>query len=1326
MDNSLIDKTPVKSLKILAQICVDELEKCNKNEMQTKSPSNENDNSIYISSDSESDTSSTRSSQRGVITGGIRKPSFSGSGSSSENESSSDSSSSSDSDSDDDDDNDDEDDDDDNDDVDEKEEIEKEKANKNKNRELVETKETPKISNENKNMKIDVQQIVDEWSSDSNTCEESPLKVTKSVEESAIAHSNETAIENKIETEIANENRIETEIANENTNEISNGIAIENKIETEISDENKIEIEITNDISTIVTENEVNVVYNPSSLKEISKEVLRAHSMVLRYEVPSLRYLCEHTMVTNGMEIPLICFVQEEQYEYISAEQPSNDDEGVYLCVDSEFDETELANLFNGGGNGLYESVGNDATETDECASDKASLIDQCVALQNILSSPQPEDSQLTPPIDMLSNETEYYMDPNGFHDSIQYEETVLPSDNNIEDSAIATAKLKKFLQKKYVHPLCYHKMFAINKLLRKYKVHQVSFCSKKSTVQQHLQKTILKMRQKAKQRCKPKKFATRRSARIADKIKQQHESDEKVYEKPIKLIKLNKSTKSDNGKNEATENRRFCKIMNVNDLIQNSGNKKKISETDKESITRDILKLIAQKRTLKRKLSICQRPNFSVDDDGYCYDEDGQISEMLSSFINNSFDEPRVDSLNAKKPGSRKSSIDNQALKEPDNKKKKVPPITLKKQVIAEDKGKLKKSHSKEKNPKKETATTTAAATFNPQESSLPPTEAYAINKTEKKNTFLGTTLTFPTKASVKEVIPAKRTRFLSIDGSFMRYGAETKRSYNQMKSLKENSESPEFGRGKISAQRLSKTTTTADVVKTKKSIPKMKRIKEKNGNVGEIQKPDELKQLQSKLAKKSIQSQKCENVKVPLKLAIKQNSETKKLHASKQPIVIKKIESQMAKIIQEPIVHSATECTEALKQRRHSDIIQTTTTKILLKAAANSIEQIDSSRVNSTENNIDSLNTVPPVKLTIKKLDKPLSERRLCSTMVSPLKIIIEPKRLQSQQSVKERIFAQDPLTINTNHEPNARDGKPSNEQQPIVEKKEVHRGRPTRFSERITSLVENPLPTPEYQVNKSISIQNETVKMDENKKIEEKSPFSSHMVAGARDIVDKNIIHVSTVKPTSTTTFMNTDSNASIKPYLDIETLLPSTRILQVKPAKRCLARAQTISHSEPTFRSVEPMRLRSSNFSRNQRRSSPSNEPTTRWSAPFKSIEKPFTIPKRKITPNAISPPRISSSPKIQRAPLQRTPIDVSSFPDPDSLEIPSIDLRSSSLCSSPLTLPIAMPMPMPKPKSNPQPAPKTAPSITIPMCMPPSNVHKETAKGKSTISFIIFI
>lgn len=762
----------------------------------------------------------------------------------------------------------------------------------------------------------------------------------------------------------------------------------------------------------------------------------------------------------------------------------------------------------------------------------------------------------------------------------------------------------------------------------------------------------------------------------------------------------------------------------------------------------------------MKRKLSICQRPTFSLDDDGYCYDEDGQISEMLSSFINNSIEEPRSGFLSGKKPRSRKSSIDTRPLKEIESKKKKVPSVTQTKHVTTDDKGKLKKSQSKEKNSKKESVNEKSP------DSSLPSTEANATcnaNKTEKKNTLAETSdASLATKSSVKEVIPAKRTRFLSIDGSLMRYGAALKKSYNHMKSLKQNSESPELGREKVTVQKPLKTTNV-DLVSSKKGVQKSKIIKVKNETVSEIKKSNELKKLPKAAQKTTSQKSQCtgekEKIKVPLKQATKENSESKEMlvskSAAKESLPVKKNESaekssDKAKIIENVILKTATDFSDAWKKAN----------KIQTKSKEINVEQNQPSPKASPidEDTLDSNSTL---KLS-KKLDKPLSERSLCSTMVSPLKIIIEPKRDLAQMTLKDRILAKDPLAIGQFNDSNSFSTEFSSNEH-TVEQKEVH---------RIPQILEHHAekPSPKH-LNKmmsrsvSVPIDVEAKKTNDKKKVEEKLPTKSNaepMSIGneaepveakpwdnkmideklptkpnahpTNEIVDTKVPQVwkpVTVMPN--TLFPNTDPNASIKPYLDIEMLLPSTRIPQPKPAKRCMKRAQTISHEVTPFRSFEPMQLRSSNFSWNQKQFGPSRESTNtqyRSNLSFKSMERnEFTIPKRKLVKSTESPPKVISSPKANNVnsgsnnlpvTLQRTPIDVSSFPDPESLEIPSIDLRSQALANSSLNLPLSIPIPM----SMPVPVPKPAALTKMPT-FKPTIVNTETVKGnKSILRFIL--
>lgn len=1183
----IADETPVKSLKILAQICVDELKRCNESEMQAKVFAITENDSIYISSDSESDTSSTSSSRRGVITGGIKKPGCSETESSTGKESSSESSSS------------------DSDDSDDDEESANINTDKNEE-EFDQLQKEPNLQQKHLPKNDVVQKIVNEWSGDSDACEKSPPNMNTEVNTSVIVDVKDSPI----------------------------------------------------------VENVANEVYNPDSLKNICREVLLAHSMIIRYEVPTLKYLCEHSLATAGMEIPLICFVPDESYEYMSTDQQSSDD-GVYICLDNEFDETELANLFNGANNCIYESIEVNKGEAEENRKnpDKASLIDQCVALQNILSSPPPEDNQPKGSIEILSDETAFYMDTNGFHDSIQYEETVLPSDNNAKGSLAAIAAFKKDLQKKYVHPSIYHKRFAINKLLRKYKVHQVSFFNKKSIVQKHLNKTLVKFRQRSKENRKPKKLATRRSARIADKIKQQKcdGSDLKAIEKLTKFSKVNKNSKSDLNKLELTENKRLCKIMNVSDLIQNSGVKGKPSEADKESITREILKLIAQKRTLKRKLSICHRPNLSFDDDGYCYDEDGQISDMLSSFINTGFEGKKS---SARKSRSRRASVEHKLVKEQGNKKKKVPIPSIKKAMTAGDKNKAKNLQSKEKNLEQDIVPVVS------EDSKLSSIENSITNKTDIKGAAAETTISsLPTKAAVKEIIPAKRTRFLSIDGSLMKYGIDRKKE-TKVKSFKATLELPEITKRKVPSQKLSKVNIDENTVKINTET------KDKNV-VHEDSKPES--PIELKTVQKTLPAQKPQN-----KVRAKDSNDTKEAQTlihTKPPKELptnKKSELKVDsnKLLRNPMQKSITipETKANLKdtgknigtpQSRNPN---TTCSITKVRVIENILEKEQPiSKANSPEyNNNRKLN----VKPTKNEQEKPLSERYLCSTMVSPLKIIIEPKR--ALLLAQEKTIAIDPLASDKSEQssPKSIESPPV---KPAVAKKEI---RKTRFSERINTHDDQVLAMGGDFTEKQLKFQNKQVSVFPLEQIKKKSETSLTNLNGAKETVKKT--------PTSMLEqkfFTKTEANAIMKSYLDIETLLPSTKIPQPKPARRCLSRAQTISHSVSPYSHspYEPMKLRSSNSFWNRRNIGFENESNiSPYNLKFKSIEGSFTIPKRKPTINPVT-----SESNVTKA-LKKTPIDISTYPVPESLQIPSIDLRSqsspfSSLSSSSLPFPIPMPL-----------------------------------------------
>lgn len=348
------DDTLVKPLKMLAQICVDELNKCNEIAMQSKNEVETENAVVEVSSESDSDTSSIRSSQHGLIVGGAKRHRCS------ESESSCSSSSSSGSDSSDD-------------------------SSSSESEDSTDHDEDDnKIKIDNKKKKLSIDQ---------------------------------TIVNNP----------------NNSTGTTTNNDENENVVEKVI-----IENGIDADEPVIAIENEVEKCFSPTSLKDICRKVLHDNCIDILYEVPSLRYLCEHTLASAGMEIPLICFVnEEEQSFFVDGQQESQDeDERVFFCLNGEFDETELANLFNGTGvppgNETTELLETEPIEPIEPVDTNAStLIDQCVALENILSSPahDADDKNRNDSNPAESeNEIAYFMDThaytvgNEFHDSIQYE----------------------------------------------------------------------------------------------------------------------------------------------------------------------------------------------------------------------------------------------------------------------------------------------------------------------------------------------------------------------------------------------------------------------------------------------------------------------------------------------------------------------------------------------------------------------------------------------------------------------------------------------------------------------------------------------------------------------------------------------------------------------------------------------------------------------------------------------------------------------------------------------------------------------------------------
>lgn len=1276
MDIESSDDALVKPLKMLAQICVDELNKCNEIEKKGKNVTeNKIVNEVITVIDSESDTDSMRSSRRGLIVGGAKRAR----GSDSESSSSSSSSSGSDS---------------------------------SDNSSSSDSEDSSDDENESQKPK--------------------PPTAQATVENSKSSHSTKNNDEN------------------ENIVDLFETKSHEN-------DEPAIEPVIESGVEAVMpVENNVEITYNPAPLKEMCKKVLNANCIDVLYEVPSLKVLCEHTLASAGLDVPLICFVNDEQTYFVNDEQPTNDGEGVFLCL-NEFDETELANLFND----PAEPDANESIEPDANTIDKITLIDQCVALEHILSSPTPDvdaeanvsASNKSEFIDPMTGNDEiaYFMDNNAytvgnqFHDSIQYEETVVPSESHTDNVSVAV-EFKKYLQKKYVQPSCYHKMFAINKLLHRYKVQRLqSTANRKAVVQTHLQRRLSKLRQKQKEKLvehQPKKIATRRSARIADKRKQQVFDYNKFVKHSKSSTKVNKIVKSDE-KVESAETKEAStpsissslptaavaaaaaeappppKVNQSQD--QSTDAKKTVDDSDKETITRDILKLIAKKRTLKRKLSICHRPKFNFDEeDGFVYDEDGQISEMVSSFINTNIDGELAKKRSAHKLLSKLKKTKEQisttmtattttsASVTISKTKTKRKSESTKKHSKVNGKNKSKKVTSQEKMSKKETSKRTAQSKL---EKSAPMSAIVSTseNKGEKK-TVPPITLTIRTKAAVKEIIPAKRTRFLSIDGRSMKYGNDLKRSYDQLKPYKEEYDYPEITKRKIPQQKSWKRKAAP----TKNNVSHANENKSKRSKgANETERPKSYKTGFVHPRKSTESTPKTAETTNNTK---SQNKSDKAKPAVKTP----PIKSNGVVNEAQPIVYphpkkallekSGCFLKNSFDNPKH---VENSIDKVKIDGSDNveankptttvrdTVSTEQSNQVSSTKN---FERQSPPIKSSARvsnrssSSNRRFSEGNLRSTMVSPLKIIIEPRRSPTNESPspspssKEKSIGQDPLAFETT-EPNT----PKVVESPV--------DRPTRFSDKFESFVE-----------KSLGRDHAEAKPDSNRVLSQPPPPPPKQTSPKE------------IGPTA----------PSGRSYCDIETLLSSTKIPQPKPAKRCMTRAQTIcssSDSPYNTKSAEPLKWRLQHDFRYRKKSSPPKSPaslplsmpltSTASHPPLPTPQKEPIIyhissicktadskpapPKRRpfhamtSTPYTIPPPKLTSTLPKYTSPVERQPLDVSTFPDPDSLEIPSIDLRLPSAFQIPLAQ-------TPGPLSHPTQMPS-------PLLKPPTEIN-EIAAGKS--------
>lgn len=288
--------------------------------------------------------------------------------------------------------------------------------------------------------------------------------------------------------------------------------------------------------------------------------------------------------------------------------------------------------------------------------------------------------------ISPLSSEHVFYEYEIPATNDIQYEE-IVPSINGNQHFMIPIEPFKKYLQKKYVQTQNIFKMLLVNRLLKKYVIYRRLFLLRKSKVFDKMKKIknvrqIMRRKQqieeeielKNKQRLDKKKqlvekkkidekyraerqkweekkkaeerLKAEEKQKLKDKRKllekQRLEKKEKEREKTIEipLTKENPKNIIENNQflNENVRKNSKQNILYNKPVVDKSDNK--CDDNDKESDSKitpvmpcDVLKKIANKRTLKRKQSI--HIPISNSEDDYCYDDDQGISELLSSYIN-------------------------------------------------------------------------------------------------------------------------------------------------------------------------------------------------------------------------------------------------------------------------------------------------------------------------------------------------------------------------------------------------------------------------------------------------------------------------------------------------------------------------------------------------------------------------------------------------------------------------------------------------------------------------------------------------------------------
>lgn len=334
------------------------------------------------------------------------------------------------------------------------------------------------------------------------------------------------------------------------------------------------DVEYTNQNATNESNNPI-VVHDSDSSESNSPEPLKilCENAIVRInllqpspnivEVPTLRNLCEATIIESRGELPVICFVTdtEDAETALWQAESENDADGdgemgkedIYLCLNGDLIEEELAQIV---GESIVDSpqspievvearaaqaqanVTADAEKTPTIAAIEAKIIPSPVAAVVV---PVPEIPLDDYESDDGSSTSRLCLVTDDIQSNIQYVETV-PQTHSGENFMVKIEPFKKYLQNKYVQTPNYFKMLIIHRLLKKYIVYQRYSPSKRAKRAAAVAAVIARRKPKheKKKRKPPKRrWSTTKAKRRPKLVKKETKSVPKAEEATVKPIKI-------------------------------------------------------------------------------------------------------------------------------------------------------------------------------------------------------------------------------------------------------------------------------------------------------------------------------------------------------------------------------------------------------------------------------------------------------------------------------------------------------------------------------------------------------------------------------------------------------------------------------------------------------------------------------------------------------------------------------------------------------------------------------------------------------------------